>query len=336
MLCSVSLIGVAALVTGRVAAGEQPPHQVSVGNGSSIGGWNRSAWLGAANPIDFFAANWYGALNIVLAIVVVVFAIRRGWLKGSWRPGTQSQSGSVRDVTGHPASIWLLCGILVWSSALVAGSLVIGLGGWSVGQASLRSQALLMGCSYGLSLLVGAFLLYLVHASAPRAGLSCSPKSVLVGMLLLLVAWPLVTVASIGAGLIHQLIGGTMPDAVAHPTLQMMLENKHDPWAWMLVGLAIVAAPVQEEIIYRGFLQSALLRISGSVWVAIGVSSLIFAAAHVVGTGVVPWYAAVALFVLSIVIGVAFERTGRLGVAIGIHVAFNAANVVLALLVSPS
>ena len=54
----------------------------------------------------------------------------------------------------------------------------------------------------------------------------------------------------------------------------------------------------------------------------------LFAAAH---TGTVPIYGQVALFALSVCIGFAFERTKRLGVAIGMHIAFNALNVALAL-----
>jgi len=273
---------------------------------------------------NFVVANWYGLLSLVLAAVVLSVGYRSGWLAG--------KRGVGREVMIHPAPIWLLCALLVWMSSLVAGSIAMGLSGMKIGTllGSTKAQAVFMLSTYGVSLTIGGLLVYLMNASAPRAGLECKPKSLALGVGLLLLAWPVVTVASVGAAMVHQQMFGPIADSVAHPTLQLLVDNKGDVWAWLLAGLAVIAAPVQEEIIYRGFLQSALLRATKSAWWSIVVTSMIFALAHVVGVGVVPWYAAVALFVLSLTIGLAFERTGRLGVAIGMHVMFNAVNVALA------
>jgi membrane protease YdiL (CAAX protease family) len=47
-----------------------------------------------------------------------------------------------------------------------------------------------------------------------------------------------------------------------------------------------------------------------------------------------PWYAVAVVTVLSICMGVAFERTRDLSTPIVMHILFNAGNVAMALLVS--
>jgi membrane protease YdiL (CAAX protease family) len=58
----------------------------------------------------------------------------------------------------------------------------------------------------------------------------------------------------------------------------------------------------------------------------------VFAVAH--RTAGVPWYAIVTLFVLSVCLGAAFERWRSIGVPIAMHMAFNAGNVVLAMVIA--
>ena len=59
-------------------------------------------------------------------------------------------------------------------------------------------------------------------------------------------------------------------------------------------------------------------------WPAVLVASAIFAAAHCTQPQAVP-----SLFVLAVVIGYNYERTGRLLAPILIHALFNAANLAL-------
>lgn len=80
--------------------------------------------------------------------------------------------------------------------------------------------------------------------------------------------------------------------------------------------LALVVAPVMEETIFRGYLQSALMRRMPS-WVAISVTSLLFTVGH--GPMILwPMY-----FMYSVAWGWIFMHTGSLRMAIAIHVMSN-------------
>lgn len=93
----------------------------------------------------------------------------------------------------------------------------------------------------------------------------------------------------------------------------------------LLLGVVVIlGAPVVEEIVYRGLLQRPLLgRFDGPLVVI--VVAAVFALIHfrpVEYPG---------LFAAGLVFGVCAWRTGRLGMAIGAHVGFNAVGIALAL-----
>src|SRR6185369_4082201 len=99
---------------------------------------------------------------------------------------------------------------------------------------------------------------------------------------------------------------------------------------WVLVGTAVLGAPFVEELMFRVFLQSALLRLLGRTWPSILVTSALFALVHL-GGGVRPSeaYALAPLFILSVAMGVVYERTRSALAPITMHMAFNALNVAL-------
>jgi len=106
------------------------------------------------------------------------------------------------------------------------------------------------------------------------------------------------------------------------------LEDPDSP-RWMRVvsvGGAIVLAPVGEELLFRGFLQTGIRKLVwprwGSMrhrWMGIGVAAVLFGAMHLQMRHHVP-----ALIVLGIVLGYLYERSGSLTVPIGVHMLFNA------------
>ena len=97
-------------------------------------------------------------------------------------------------------------------------------------------------------------------------------------------------------------------------------------WKVAVVISAAVLAPIIEEIFFRGLVQSALRRIV-SPWVAILITSIIFAAIHTSQPQYIP-----ALFVLAVMLGYNYERCGRLWASILIHMLFNAATLITQLL----
>ena len=77
-------------------------------------------------------------------------------------------------------------------------------------------------------------------------------------------------------------------------------------WKALDVFSAVVLAPVVEEIVFRGLLQSMLRNYFRGAWPAVLIASAIFAAMH----GSPHWFPA--LFALGVVLGYNYERTGRL------------------------
>jgi len=79
---------------------------------------------------------------------------------------------------------------------------------------------------------------------------------------------------------------------------------------------AVVIAPVIEELFFRGFLLT-YLKTYVTTWPAIVISAALFAVAHQNLDSVLP------LWVLGIVLGVAYEHTGSILLPMGIHACFN-------------
>lgn len=93
----------------------------------------------------------------------------------------------------------------------------------------------------------------------------------------------------------------------------------------LVVGLMLLAVvvlgPVVEEIIFRGYLQSALAE-KMPPWLAVGISSVVFAAFHL-ELGAFPLLA-----IVGVGLGAAYQITGTLWPAVLIHMVNNALAVV--------
>jgi len=102
------------------------------------------------------------------------------------------------------------------------------------------------------------------------------------------------------------------------------LWNRADGW-WVLALIAVVAigAPVVEEFVYRGvILQSLEGRLNDTV--ALVVSAAFFGAIHLQPVEFP------GLFVIGIVFGLCWQRSGRIACPILAHLAFNASGLLLA------
>ena len=96
-------------------------------------------------------------------------------------------------------------------------------------------------------------------------------------------------------------------------------------WKIVLVLVVVVGAPLVEEFVYRGCLQTGLSRAWGdrTAWV---VTAAIFATVHLSG---VEWPG---LFAFALVLGHLRRRTGRIGPSIITHMAYNATGLALVVL----
>lgn len=130
-----------------------------------------------------------------------------------------------------------------------------------------------------------------------------------------LIALPLM----LGVSLLNQQIwhgqGGN------NPILELVL-NERDPIALgMFLFTAAVAAPIFEEILFRGFLLPSLTRYMPT-WGAIGLSSLIFSVAHLSFSEVLP------LTVLGAILGFVYARSRNLASSILLHSTWNSVTMI--------
>jgi membrane protease YdiL (CAAX protease family) len=288
-----------------------------------------------------------GILAVAAGLVVVrrqLWDPRRG---ASWPPDAPSLA-----VPDWP--IMLLGALVVWfaqqigaASARVIlnlppdahttlrGAGLISLGGY-VGMAV--GALFTLGMLPGVTRLVGADGVRASLLRDTRAGLGAFA---LVFPLVLAAGFVMVTIA----GWIATASGEQPPQDIAHDTLRRLAQpgamtGADALWWWLVVVCVVVGAPLAEELIYRGFFQGGVrralvVRAPGGPpslarrFAPVVIVSGLFASMHI---SVVEWHAVVTLFLLSVGFGVAFERTGRLTVPIVMHVAFNAANIALAML----
>ena len=101
-----------------------------------------------------------------------------------------------------------------------------------------------------------------------------------------------------------------------------LLQESSDP---LILGLmafaAVIAAPLCEEIVFRGYLYSAAKKFAGP-WAAGLCSALVFAAAHGSLAALLP------LFVFGAVLVFIYEKTGSIWAPIAVHCCFNGATVI--------
>jgi membrane protease YdiL (CAAX protease family) len=200
-------------------------------------------------------------------------------------------------------------------------------------QMPLSAQADVFGVTYGGELAAAALLLYLLFARVgPKSGIQWRWRDPLVGAGLLLLAAPLYIAGSMLVQFIAQQVDPGSVEVIAHDTLRQMLNERGTPWFWGMCAAVVIGAPAAEEVIFRLLVQSAVLRWTKSAWAAIGVTGVLFGAVHL---GSVPWYAAIVLGLVGVILGIAFERTKRIGVPIVMHALFNAIQIAASLLIFP-
>jgi len=101
-----------------------------------------------------------------------------------------------------------------------------------------------------------------------------------------------------------------------------LYDQAHGGWLVGLVFIVVIGAPIVEELVYRGLLQGAMVRRFNDAVAVVAVAAF-FAAIHF------RWVEFPGLFVFGLILGVCALRTGRLGMGIAAHMAFNATGLLL-------
>ena len=181
----------------------------------------------------------------------------------------------------------------------------------------------LLARAAGAVVIIVALLLF--YRGTRRLGMSLDrlPRGLITGAIGMLIVVPIMILAILATSMAM----GQRQEYV-HPFLKM-LSNTHDEAGRDVILVSILAAaPISEELFFRVCLQTLL---GGAIsrfksgwppartrWFAVLFTSILFALAH--GD---PW-AMPPIFVLSLCLGYAYERTGNIWVSITMHAAFNA------------
>jgi membrane protease YdiL (CAAX protease family) len=244
--------------------------------------------------------------------------------------------------------------LLLWFGAVSMAVVLVqkltpGLQGW---QKIFRDHLVV---SIGAALTIAA-MMFLAHVHFPRGlkGFGLNIKTIVkdffMGFVNLLTAWPIMMAAITITVFVAKLISGQEYQMQQHQQLELITEYPQLPLRIMIVFVAVVIAPVLEEMLFRGFVQTTIrsildLRFSNfdcrfetdnqqsaignrqsmTAWPAIAASSVFFAIMHA-NPGHWP-----ALFVLGVCLGYSYEKSGSLLRPIFIHLFFNASSVAIAL-----
>ncbi|MCB9846782.1 MAG: CPBP family intramembrane metalloprotease [Phycisphaeraceae bacterium] len=160
----------------------------------------------------------------------------------------------------------------------------------------------------------------------PALGFKFRMADPLWGLAAFIAALPVILLVSQASTMLDAWITGAVPDDLAHDTLRLMTGAEGSAWWWVTTMGVVVGAPLAEELLYRGFVQSSLVALTRSRWAAIVATSVVFSLAHI---GPADWRALPGLFALSVALGVAFERRARIGVPITMHALFNVFNILI-------
>jgi membrane protease YdiL (CAAX protease family) len=192
------------------------------------------------------------------------------------------------------------------------------------------------------SVAIVTVILLMVRASFARRfkGFGLNARSIhkdfFAAFLNLLSVWPLMMAAITLTMLIGKLFFGPDYQISQHEQLELMTAYPRWQLRILIFVVAVVIAPVLEEMIFRGLFQTVIrsffesrdskLETRSRVWLPIFISSGLFSMVH----GNVPHWPA--LFLLGVCLGYAYEKSGSLFRPIFIHAFFNAITITFVLL----
>ena len=192
------------------------------------------------------------------------------------------------------------------------------------------------------AIVVMAVIIFLVRASFARRlkGFGLNIRSVhkdfFAAFLNLLSVWPLMMAAITLTMLIGKRFFGPEYQISQHEQLELITTYPRWQLRILVFVVAVVIAPVLEEMIFRGLFQTVIrsffesrdskLETRSRVWLPIFISSGLFSIVH----GNVPHWPA--LFLLGVCLGYAYEKSGSLFRPIFIHAFFNAITITFVLL----
>ncbi len=267
----------------------------------------------------------------MLLVIALLFA------GGLLRPGGFAKAG-LRDITALPAVVFFFAAFVVLL-AQSSGASLVGQFTWvnEQGYSDFQMRTIVSTVSYLLAMIAGFGMLFILRRSATTGdgldnGFGVGFLDLPVGLGCFLLAFPFIRILGLLGEFAYTQTQGQRPDGIAHETLKIFTDNPNDPWVMVFVGGAIIGAPIVEELVFRVYVQGALLKWFKSPWLSIIFTSILFASIHRLSPQPVPWFALPTIFAVGLTCGVAYERTKRVGVPIMMHMCFNLLNVLIVMM----
>ena len=252
-------------------------------------------------------ASW-GALPILLGFLgLLVFY---GWLafrSSSHAQLTTKPFGPPDAICAGILAIWMIN--VIWQS-------------FGASQA-ITLQAIVANSIVYASLILGIFgvIGFQKKSVSEMFGLEPSlfPRAAGTGLLWLILTYPLILAAQ---ALVQKIFGSADDSQLI---VKYFLEHPDLKHRAAVIFMAVIMAPVAEEIIFRGYFYGVIRKYGGRL-PALLTSSLLFAAIHVHLPSLL------GLGVLAIILCLVYERTGSLWASITMHAAFNASTIIVLIL----
>lgn len=188
-----------------------------------------------------------------------------------------------------------------------------------------------VGAAFQLGMLGGALVGFFISYFSTRASRADTPpqpplepptrRPILAGITTFAIILPLI----MGIGFLWKTLMSRFGFSTDEQAMVELFRNASSPALLVaLMILAVVVAPLTEEVVFRAFL-FRFLRLHFPRWLALTVSSAIFALLHGNLVAFVP------LFAVGLFFALAYERTGRLAVPVIAHALFNLHTILLVL-----
>ncbi len=265
-----------------------------------------------------------GALIVTVSVLCVIFL--SVWVVVYSGPLALSSCPERRNRL--PAYVPLLC-LVVW---LVAASLVMigikhvmeGLPRTVMELASYLANAVINLVMIGAMLFL-AWRLFARRLKGFGLDLRTVVRDFAASIINFVAVLPLVWLGVVIVDLAGKFLVGPSFEIGANEGLDALTQNPQPAARLLMLAYLAVLVPVFEEVLFRGLIQSMARSYLDSPWLAILITSFIFALMH-------PMLHWPAIFMLSLGIGYSYERSGSLFRPIFIHIFFNATNVCVVLL----
>lgn len=275
-------------------------------------------------PVILAGAVYLALLFAGLVVDVALLARLAGSPAGADWSGaeTRERPWTIRDVLRLAALIIALqvsFGMLFWGWDRT---------GWFPAAESGPAGALLQGFLFNGLVFLFLFSVMALRKHSWSAAFGMNPAALVRSVPAALAAYvgilPVIFVTALAVHLFFYWAGYpvTLQDVVI-----IFMEPQPDLSLALLLALAILVAPVVEEMLFRGVLLPALMK-KMSAGAAVAVSSLVFSVLHFHLPSTVP------LFVLSTVLSLLYIHARSLWAPIMLHALFNGASVAMVLLIA--